>query len=94
MIKSRYYLINPSGVYSAPTRNRLDHKLETSTEESEYKSFGSDKVLFATDEDMTFLKDKKKLSMIPMERLYKKDNLTKYIMIAILILNLLNLMKK
>jgi len=89
-----YYLINSSGVYSAKTRNALDRKLEISTDDTDYKCFGSDKVLLATSEDMTFIKDKKKLSMIPMERLYKKDNTTKLLIIITAVLSFLNLIQK
>lgn len=90
----KYYIINNSGVHSAVTRKALDHKLNISTNEAEYKYFGNDRVLLATQEDMTFLQDKKRLSMIPMERLYRKDNTTKLILIVTAVLSFLNLVQK
>lgn len=93
-MSGKYYLINSSGVYSARTRNSLDNKLEISTEDIDYKCFGSDKVFLATTEDMTFLKDKKRLSMIPMERLYKKDTTTKLLIIITTVLSFLNFVQK
>lgn len=90
----KYYLINSSGVHSAMTRVALDRKLETSTEDTDYKCFGSDKVMIATQEDMSFLKDLKRISMIPMERLYKKDNTTRLILIITAVLSFLNLIQK
>lgn len=92
-MSGKYYLINSNGVHSARTRNNLDSKLQISTEDIDYKCFGSDKVFFATSEDMTFIKDKKRLSMIPMERLYKKDNTTNMILIITAILSFLNFVK-
>jgi len=93
-MSGRYYLINNSGVYSARTRSSLDNKLEISTEDTDYKCFGSDKVFLATTEDMTFIRDKRRLSMIPMERLYKKDNTTRLILIITAVLSFLNLIQK
>jgi len=93
-VSGRYYLINSSGVHSAMTRTALDRKLEISTEDIDYKCFGSDKVFIATTEDMTFIRDKKKLSMIPMERLYKKDTTTRLILIITAVLSFLNLIQK
>lgn len=90
----KYYLINSRGVHTAWTKNSLDHKLEISTEDTDYKCFGSDKVFFATTEDMTFLRDAKRLSMIPMERLYKKDTTTHMILIITAVLSFLNLIQK
>jgi|GEM_PF-4329123 len=90
----KYYLINSSGVHSARTRNGLDSKLSISTEDIDYKCFGSDKVFFATSEDMSFLQDKKRLSMIPMERLYKKDTTTRLILIITAVLSFINMIQK
>lgn len=93
-MSGKYYLINRSGVHSANTKNRLDQKLEISTEDTDYKCFGSDKVFLATTEDMTFIRDKKRLSMIPMERLYKKDTTTKLLIIITTVLSFLNFIQK
>lgn len=87
------YVITPSGVTSGKTLNQINKKLKAKFDENEFTQLGADKITKINTDDVEFVQDKKRLSMIPMSSLYKADN-SKYYLIGILILQMILLLKK
>jgi hypothetical protein len=88
------YIITDDGVLTGKTINAANKKLNAKLEDVEMVSLGADKVVKLTDNDIDFVQDKKRLSLIPISNLYKTDNTVKYMTIGILILNFILLVKK
>lgn len=89
-----YHVITDSGVTTGRNLKLLNKKLDTQLEDSEFKIIGSDKVCKLSNDDLTFLQDKRRLSLIPISNLYKVDNSVKYVVYFILFLQFILLVKK
>lgn len=87
-----YYVITDHKVYSAKSRGGLNKLIEGKIEDVEMKSIGEDKIVNLSAQDLDFLQDKKRLSMIPIQALYKSDN-SKYLLLAVLIVQFIILLK-
>lgn len=88
-----YYVISNSGVCLGRSLKDINKKCDSLFEQSEFKSIGSDYVVKLADSDLSFVQDKKRLSLIPISGLYKVDT-SKYILYAILLINFIILVKK
>lgn len=89
-----YFVIKPSGVIYGRTLGSINKRLAAKIDEVEMESVGADKIIKLNNSDIDFVQDKKRISLIPMSNLYKQDNMTKYLIIAIFVLQFFLLMKK
>lgn len=89
----KYYVITDSKVITANSLRSLNRKLKTKFEDEELVSCGPDKVIKVTKNDLDFLQDKRNIEKIPIANLYKTDQMSKWLMIAILIINFIMLVR-
>lgn len=87
-----YYVVTDYKVYSAKTRKGLNSMIDGKIEDAEMKTIGEDKIVYLSDVNLDFVQDKKRMSQIPIQALYKSDN-TKLLFIAMLILQFILLVK-
>ena len=88
-----YYVITEVGVYRASTIKGLNKKLKAKFDRKEFVYIGKDAITRMDDKDIDFVQDKKRLSQIPIETLYKKDY-SKYVLYFILFIQLIILIKR
>jgi len=88
-----YYVITKQGVIKASSIKKINNQIKGLTEKLEYTSAGKDFVCNVDNKDIEFLQDKKRLSKIAMDNLYKTDNAIKYILIAMFIMNFIILIR-
>lgn len=69
-----YYVISDNGIISGKSIKEINRKSKSIFDENEFKACGADKVVKVTNEDIDFVQDKKRLSLIPIKQLYKSDN--------------------
>ncbi|NLK93377.1 MAG: hypothetical protein GX273_09705 [Bacteroidales bacterium] len=67
--------------------------LKSNIEELEFRQVGKDKVVSLSEIDIDFVQDKARMAAIPIKRLYKTDNSQKYIMYAVLALQIILMIK-
>jgi hypothetical protein len=85
-----YYVITDNRVIEG--RNIKDIKKQVDLEEKDFKKVGTDRVIIMTKEQLDFVADRKALSKIPIEKLYKKSN-NDLLLYIIAILSFLALIK-
>lgn len=68
-----YFVVTDNGVERHVNLQLLNKKLGTIIEETEFKRMGNDRILLMTKEDISFVQDKKKISDIPIKKLFKGD---------------------
>lgn len=88
-----YYVITENEVVDGKDLEHVNKKLFAKLEETDFRRLGEDKIITLTAADLNFIQDKKRMSMIPMERLYKKDTTGKLILYFILALQVLSFMR-
>ncbi|NTV91481.1 MAG: hypothetical protein HGA22_14165 [Clostridiales bacterium] len=88
-----YYVISPTGVKAGRNISMVNRQLAAKIEENEFFSCGADRIAKLTTEDIEFIQDKKRLASIPIQNLYKTDNMSKYILIFVCILQFITLIK-
>lgn len=88
-----YYVITENEVVDGKDLNQINKKLYAMLEETDFRSLGEDKIITLTTADLNFVQDKKRMSMIPMERLYKKDTTGKLMLYFILALQVLSFVR-
>lgn len=74
-----FFAITDHAVFTGKNLEKLNEKMNAKLEEHEFKALGSDFIVYLTVENFDFVQDKKRLSLIPMERLYRHDNFPKLI---------------
>ena len=84
-----YYVITKQGILANKTINGLNKKHKTAFEQAEFYSLGKDFIVQITDEDFSFLQDKKRIQNIAISKLFKKDNTNRFLLLGILILSIL-----
>lgn len=89
----KYYVITDNKVITANSLRSINRKLKTKFDEEEILSCGPDKVIKITNKDLEFLQDKRNIERIPIANLYKTDQMSKWLMIAILIMNFIILVR-
>lgn len=89
----KYYVITDEKVIAAGSLGRINRKMKIKLDEDEMVSCGPDKVIKVTKKDIDFLQDKRNIERIPVANLYKTDQMSKWIMIAILIINFIILVR-
>ena len=89
----KYYVITDEKVISARRLGTINRKMKIKIDEDEMMSCGPDKVIKVTKNDIDFLRDKRNIERIPIANLYKTDQATKWLMIAILIINFIILVR-
>ena len=89
----KYYVITDDKVITANSLRTLNRKLKIKLEDKEMLSCGPDKVIKVTNNDLDFLQDKRNIERIPIANLYKTDQMSKWIMIAILFMNFIILVR-
>ena len=77
-----YIVITDNECVISRNLKNLNKKMSTGFVDSNFKQLGLNKVVFCNTENMEFVKDLKIMSAIPMKLLYKKDNMTMYLIIA------------
>lgn len=87
-----YYAITEQGVKKAYTRPQLNKKVKGLLENAEFKYCGRDAVTILNEKDLEFIQDKRRLSQIPVQQLYKRDT-TKVILFIILLVQFICLIK-
>lgn len=81
-----YYAITSNGVITTKDLKSLNKQLNSKIEDIETYAAGSDKVVKLSDNDIEFVQDKKRLSLIPITKLYKEDKIITYVYIMIAML--------
>lgn len=89
-----YVVICENGVVVGKTLKEVNKQMDSLIEESEFVRLGSDYVCYMTKQDIDFVQDKKRLSMIPIRNLYKKDNTSLILQIVTLLFVVLIMMTK
>jgi|LSQX01.2.fsa_nt_gb hypothetical protein len=89
----KYYVITDEKVITARRLGTINRKMKIKFDEDEMVSCGPDKVVKVTRKDIEFLRDKRNIERIPIANLYKTDQMSKWIMIAILIINFIILVR-
>jgi hypothetical protein len=80
-----FYAITENGVKQGIKMQQLNKKMDSKIEKEEMKKVGADYVIHLTQSDIQFVQDKKTMSRIPIQRLYKKgnDNLLIYLILGV-----------
>lgn len=80
-----FYAVTDTGVETGLTLQKLNKKLNSKLEKENMKKIGSDYVITLSNSDLQFIQDKKTMSKIPIQKLYKKGNegLLIYIMLGL-----------
>lgn len=88
-----YYLIMKQGVIVGKSKKEIEQhpKIRGKIDFDEINAYGPDYVVNMTDDDIDFIQDKKKLSMIMFQNFFRKDNSTKIFVIINLFLTFLNI---
>lgn len=89
----KYYVITDDKVITANSLRSLNRRLKIKLEDKEMLSCGPDKVIKVTSNDLDFLQDKRNIERIPIANLYKTDQMSKWLMIAILFINFIILVR-
>lgn len=89
----KYYVITDSKVITANSLRSINRKLKAKFDEEEMLSCGPDKVIKVNKKALEFLQDKRNIERIPIANLYKTDQMSKWLMIAILIINFIILVR-
>lgn len=87
-----FYAITEQGVKKAYTRKQLNKKLKGILETAEFKFLGRDAVTILNEKDLEFVQDKRRISQIPIQQLYKKD-MTKVLIFIVMLLQFILLIK-
>ena len=88
----QYMAVTTNKIYKAPTLALLNKKMDAGFTEEDFKTRGKDKICIVGDQDLMFVKDLKRMSLIPMAKLYKEDN-TKTLFVIMLVLQLITLIR-
>lgn len=80
-----FVVVTPRRVVTASSLRKINKKLNSKIELTDFKSAGTDFIVNLTDTDLDFVRDMKAMASIPIRNLYKKDN-------TVLILCVLNLL--
>ena len=89
-----FYVITKRGVISGNSLNKVNQILNIKLEKEEMISTGNDYITNITDEDLDFLRDKKRLSTILFGNFFKKDKSEKMFIIINMILTFIILVSK
>lgn len=91
-----FYLITKQGVISGKTKKEVQNnpKVRGHIDYDEMRSVGPDYVINLTDDDLDFIRDKKKLSQIMFQNFFKTDNSVKIFVIINIFLTVLILFFK
>lgn len=87
-----YYALTDIGIFKAGTIKGLNKKLNAKFDRKEFVYIGKDAIVRLNDKDIDFVQDKKRLSQIPIQTLYKKDS-TKYFLYFIIFLQIIMLIR-
>jgi hypothetical protein len=88
-----FYVVTDNCVYSGKNLNDIQKKTNGKFDLPEFKVCGPDSIAVLTQKDLLFVQDKNRLSMIPIERLAKKDTTSKNMMIIILVLSVISVIR-
>ena len=88
-----YVVITKNGVIQNKSLKKINKMLKSNIEELEFRQVGKDKVVSLSEIDIDFVQDKARMAAIPIKRLYKTDNSQKYIMYAVLALQIILMIK-
>lgn len=89
-----YYVITDNKVFSARSLKELEKKHKMTFAETDFISHGADFVVKLSQKDIEVALDARRLSLIPISNLFKKDNSNMIYFIVIILLNLIMLGKK
>jgi len=84
-----YCVITEDGVETARTLKGINNRLKAKLDKVEFKRLGGDYIVTLTNRDLEFVQDKKRMSMIPIDKLYKTDN-SKMMLMFILVLSFIS----
>lgn len=90
---NRYYVFTDNGVLSGRNVKALNKKYKLQLNENDFVVLGSDRVVFLSKEDISYIKDLHYLSQIPISMLYKLDRRPLYFNIANFIFIIICLMQ-
>ncbi len=88
-----FYIITDNGIKAAKTLTQLNQKINANMQETEFQKVGSDSVVYLQKSDLAFVQDKKTMSKIPIQRLYKKSDSNSLVLYGILALQVILLIK-
>lgn len=88
-----YILITDRHVYTGDSSAQIAKVTNLPIEESEFKRLDNYFISKVSDVDIDFLQDKKRLSNIPWQSMLKKDMTERYILYAVIVLEIFNLIR-
>lgn len=91
-----FYVVTKQGVVVGKTKKEAenDPKIRGHIDYDEMHVFGPDYIVYMTDEDIDFVRDKRKLSQIMFQNFFKVDNSVKVFVFINIFLTFLNLFVK
>lgn len=88
-MKSKYVVITDNGILSGYSLKLLNKKHKMELNETDFKVFGGDRVLYIGDKDISYQRDLNYLSQIPISKLYTVDKKPFYIQIVNFIMTMI-----
>jgi len=86
-----FICITDKEVYMSHSYKALNKKMNALIPIDDFKKIGTNYISILSSEDLSFVRDLKKMSAIPISNLYKKDTTTFYIIVCILVLNIIQM---
>lgn len=81
-----YFVITDSKIHYAKSLKALSRTFDGQLDPDEFKAVGSDWIIKLTNDDLDFIRDKKKLSAILFGNFFRKDKTVMWITLAVLLL--------
>lgn len=89
-----YIVITDNGAVTGKSLKDTNKQLNAQIEENEFKQLGPDRIVKLTEQDLEFVQDKRRMSRIPIEKLFKKNSSITLILAIIMIIEFILLFKK
>lgn len=88
-----FYIITPNKIYKGKTLKEINRSIHGMMELDEFHPLGNDFIANLTFDDIDFIQDKRRLSTIMFGNFFKKDTLTRNLMIANLVFTFICMVK-
>ena len=88
-----YFVITENTIYRNNTLKGLNRKMKSAMEQEEFVSVGKDFIIQLSNTDIQFVQDKKRLQSVAINKLFKKSNTDKIILVIILIISAVTMIR-
>lgn len=89
-----YCVITDNGPVTGRSLKEVNRKLNSLIEENEFRQLGSDRIIILTEQNLEFVQDKKRMSRIPIEKLFRKNSTITLMLGIIMLIEFILLIKK